>query len=47
MKMSTNTSPLEDVHVTVKTILLDITFMEWSVFTGVLSAIAVLSINLF
>jgi len=47
MKMNTTTMPLEDVHVTVKTVLLDITFMEWSVFTGVLSAMVVLSINMF
>lgn len=47
MKVAMKALPLDDVRVTVKMVLLDITFMEWSVFTGVLSAVVVLSINLF
>ncbi|GEM_PF-2461352 len=46
MEMNMNTNPHEDVDVTVKTVLLDVTFMEWSVLTGLLSAIVVLSVNL-
>jgi hypothetical protein len=47
MKVAMKTLPHDDVRVTVKTVLLDITLMEWSVFTGVLTAVVVLSINLF
>jgi len=47
MKMSMTTDLYEDVHVTVKAVLLDITLMEWSILTSVLSAVVVLSVNLF
>ncbi len=42
-----NTIPHEDVNVTVKAVLLDISFMEWSVLSGVCGAVVVLFVNLF